>query len=419
MKKLDSIRDNFKNSQTRFSFYLTHFFFVNIIYFSIRKYDLWHFLSVPTMQPGFADLRAYTTQVTCSQQGINYLAENCDPYDRKIAFLQVWVPLFKLLNFNESKTPHIGNALQILLFLSIYSLAFMLKIQILTLRNLIPFTLILISPPMALLIERGQTEMFFFVSMTICVLLIRNGKNILAYTLLGLLSILKIYPLILIIILLLFRPIKKKNWDVIVGASFLVVGTIILFINRALVLEMTRASVSYGFDRTFGVTNIPYAIVEAINLSGITESEVYLERIHIQIIGLLFFCLSIIFLLISKKARRFKHASHISNDTNSLTVLIFMSMVFVSYFLISSYDYRMVYLIPVFLCYLKAAETNDFPEKRYLLALFVVLLMWVQYNGIASVLIQPFLLLFISSVTIKALIDLGSMYKSMRFFTGS
>ena len=419
MKKLDFIRDNFKNSQTRFSFYLTHFFFVNIIYFSIRKYDLWHFLSVPTMQPGFADLRAYTAQVTCSQQGINYLAENCDRYDRKITFLQVWVPLFKLLNFNESKTPHIGNALQILLFLSIYSLAFMLKIQISTLRNLIPFTLILISPPMALLIERGQTEMFFFVSMTICVLLIRHSKNILAYTLLGLLSILKIYPLILIIILLLFRPIKKKVWDVIVGASFLVVGTIILFINRDIVFEMTQANVSYGFGRTFGVTNIPYAIVDAINLSGIAESKVYLERIHIQIIGFLFFCLSIIALLLSKKVRKTKYTSHISNDTNSLTVLIFMSIVFVSYFLISSFDYRMVYLIPVFLCYLKTAETNDFPEKRYLLALFVVLLMWVQYNGIASVLIQPFLLLFISSVSIKALIDLGSMYKRMRFFTGS
>lgn len=410
------MRANLKKLGNEVSFYSVHFLAVNIVYLTIKKYNLWVFFNVPVMTPNFADLRAITAQVSCSQDSVDYSIEGCDPWGRKIGMLQVWLPLFRLLNFNESKTTLIANSLQVLFFFAIYLLAFNLKMRISKIRNFIPFTLILFSPPIALLIERGQTEMFFYSLLTFCVLLVRGGSNLFAFLLIGALSLLKIYPLILVVVLLLFRPIKKKIWDVIFGIVILGVGALILFNLRDSVLEMMQASVSDDFGRTFGVKNIPYLIEMMLNRFTVTERVVNFGKAELQIIGYTMFCMALLTVVFFNRVRKVEAIkSHISSDLILITNLVFMTMLFVSYFLVSSYDYRMLYFIPVFLCYLKIAETAECDGMSYLLAIFILLLMWAQYEGISSALVQPFLLLYFSSVSIRAWLEFKRMYMGPRF----
>jgi hypothetical protein len=391
-----------KDSGSNLLFFTTHFFLINALFFIIREFDLWHILNVSTMKPEYADLRAYTAQVSCIKEGIDYRVENCDSYGRKIGLLQVWVPLFEFLNFDEPKTALIGNSLQIVFFMAIYFLAFKLKIEISKARNYVPFTLILVSPPLALLIERGQTEMFLFVSITLCVFLVRRRNITIAFLILALLSILKLYPFVVILFVLLSSQVRRNKRDLIVGVGIVISVLQMLFIFRHALFEVTDLTASQGFIRNFGITNVAYIIETILNRNEVTEIPVSFENFEPRIIGysIFFLCTILVIVFYSwRKAQPFTHQA--SNELIQIVNLVFMAMVFISYFLVSSADYRMLYLIPVFLCYLKMAETNVLKTNSYRLAIFLLTLMWAQYQSFASAIFQPFLLLFISTVAVK------------------
>ena len=144
--------------------YLVNFLAVNIFYWIVRFENWWQFFGFRPMTPDFADLRAYTSAVSCSQQGINYLVENCDPWGRKIGLLNIYVPILKFFNFNEDYTSLIGNSMQVLLFLTVFLLAYVLHINLGKLRNCILIFILLVSPPIALLVAQGQLEIILFVS---------------------------------------------------------------------------------------------------------------------------------------------------------------------------------------------------------------------------------------------------------------
>lgn len=415
MSKLLSLVPKFKLNHKEPRAYLIYFVLVNFCYFLIRLKDWWKYLSVPTMNPGFADLRAYTAQVSCAEQGINYMLTICDHFGRNVTFLQVWVPLFKLLHLNDSKAALIGNMLQLSFFAAIYLLAYKLNINITKMRNLIPLTLILFSPPIALLVERGQTEMFLFVATTICVFCVRNGRNTITFIILGILSVFKIYPFILIFIILGYRPILKKRSDLVFGVNLLALVAVIIIFNKKVIYEMTQNSISGGFGRTFGITNIPYLILKVLNHFRTFQNEISLERVQIQIIGLLLFCLVVISILISKLvSNESSNFSPLPNNLFSVIQIIFLSLIFISYFLVSSFDYRMCYFVPLFLGYLKISENVKLFSRSYFLVIFILALLWAQYYRITSALAQPFILIYFSFVTLKIWYSLKNMYFAIR-----
>ena len=115
--------------------YVSHFLIVNAIFWGVRILNWWHFFGFPPMNPDFADIRAFTAQVTCAQKGIDYFETNCDPWNRGIGSLSVYVPILKLFNLNESRTGLLGNTFQVVLFLSIYMVAYAIKLDLSKLKN--------------------------------------------------------------------------------------------------------------------------------------------------------------------------------------------------------------------------------------------------------------------------------------------
>ena len=379
--------------------YIGSFLAINLIYWVIRFENWWHFFGFPIMNPSFADLRAYTSAVSCSQQGIDYLAESCDPFGRNIGLLRIYVPIFKFFNFNENYTALIGNFMQVLLFTTIYFLAYALRTNLRNPKNSLLLLLLLVSPPIALLVERGQLEIIVFIFVMFSAFLIHKNWKIPTYLLLGFASILKFYPIFLLGYHLVNRRIKNSKAQLIIGLlSFGVsVGVVIIAILGE---ERTQFDSALGISasRTFGITALPYRLKDAINILGILPINIKLSRSQVMAIGYLFFLLIIFTLLIFRhRGRVFKlDLTTILEDKSlsSFVLLATLFLMFLSYFLVSSYYYRMVYLVPLFLIGLTQMVTRNKDQTGSCLTYGILIVMWTQINiPLAALSLLPILLI--------------------------
>jgi len=372
-----------KAGQIHFMSYAGHFLAVNVVFWVIRAQNWWHFFGFPPMKPDFSDLRAYTAQVTCAQNGINYLETNCDPWGRKIGQLEIYVPILKFLDMNEARTNVIGNTFQVLLLLSIYALACALQLDLRKPKNALLMMFILVSPPIALLIERGQFEIILFVLIILAAYLTHFGRKTLAYFILGFLSILKFYPLILLGLLLANRRIRNAKFQLLFGLLIFLASTSTIIYSLQGQLESMQANaLSDGYWRTFGITVLPYLGIKAVNGLQIFQHDLYVDLIQSRSIGILILVILILILYYFRSHGKFfgpNLTSLIEEGTARSMILLFsLCMVCISYFVVSSYDYRMVYVVPLFLIGL----SQDKGEKRNRLTIYfaygIPLIMWCQ-----------------------------------------
>jgi hypothetical protein len=373
--------------------YVFNFFSVNLMYWIISAQDWWRLLRVPSMKPDFADLRAYTAPVTCSQLGIDYLETNCDPWGRKIGLLEVYVPMLQFLNLNESRTFIIGQTFQILLFISIYVIAYKLKLDLRKPKNASLMIITLLSPPVALLIERGNFEIILFVFFTIAIFLVQANRKISAYFILGFLSILKLYPVFFLMVLLANRRIRNTKFQLFFGLFIFGLSTITMsYLLWGKLDDLLANSVSNTFWRTFGVTVIPRIGIKALDEIDVFYFDLNLNSSQYRLIGFLIFAMLIlVFSYLRSKGKTFgPNLSFLieENSFRSILVIFSVCMVFLSYFLISSFDYRMVYLIPLFLIGISQGMGEKKSAIRTYFAYGVPIVMWCQLSIWSTVLTQ-------------------------------
>lgn len=373
--------------------YLGHFVFVNLIFRVVSHFDLWNFFGFQPMEPSYADLRAYTAQVTCNQNGIDYRINNCDPWNRDIGMLDVYVPILKFFNLNESRTEILGFSFQILLFFAIYTLAYALRLDLKRPSNAIFLLIVLISPPVAITIERGQFEVILLVFILLSGYLLLVNKQSFVFAILGFLSFLKMYPIVLFMLLLLNRSFKKTKSQIFLGVIVLILSILVIlpeFMGQG--GETPANALSVGFWRTFGVTVLPYLSIKFLkDLQVLSPNfEFSLFEAHLSGMLLTFFLVATLFYLKAKKKSFGPDLTPLLKDKSlaSNTVLLSLGMVVITYFIISSFDYRMIYLIP--LCVLGLVNDDvhrDKKLKRYLVY-GILIAMWSQAYIWTSALVQ-------------------------------
>jgi hypothetical protein len=332
------------------------------------------------------------------------LTTNCDPWGREIGLLKVYVPIFKFLNFNDSFTYLIGNSLQVLFILSVYSLAYALRIDLRNFKTSALIALCLVSPPIALLIERGQLETIVFVFIVFSAILIFAKRKFMAYFALGFVSILKLYPIILFGFILASRRIKKSRVQ-------LAVGLFVFGASLALILNTLRhegrslwtGTLTQSAGRTFGVTAPTYRAIDAFNSFQILSHKLLLHPTRVQLAGLIFFLMVLVGIEVFRsRGKVFK--PDLSNlvkkkDLVSYVLLFTLCMVCLSYFLVTSFDYRMVYLVPLLLIGLKQVDKGNKGKIREMgevgnyLIYGTLIALWSQVTDGTSALAQfPILL---------------------------
>jgi hypothetical protein len=197
---------------------------VLLIYFSLiflssfftNYYKFWdHAFGVPAMYPPFADMRVLTSGIDCTRAGYDVLVENpCDPWQRPTNYPRLWIILLEPLGLSQSHTMILGVIAALLFYFFVFK-----QMGRINYYEAFFYSLILCSPPVMLLVERGNTDAIIFLLLSVVLILCENHQfiyRITAYSLLVFSALLKLFPVFGLT--LLFRE-RRKRFIVLIAFS--------------------------------------------------------------------------------------------------------------------------------------------------------------------------------------------------------
>jgi hypothetical protein len=211
MKILSSLHENCKallNKPARIdgriwvlAILLGYFLLLSIFEFSTGWYRAWERFGVSPLYPPFADLRVVLAGFECTRLGYDAQLDNpCDPWRRPCAYPHFWLALTPL-GLDQSHAIVLGFLLALLFYISAFNI--MGKINF---YESLVYSLILCSPPVMWIVERGNVDIIIFFLLTISLILITRSQRLI-FRLLGYVAILitaflKMFPIFGLVILL-------------------------------------------------------------------------------------------------------------------------------------------------------------------------------------------------------------------------
>lgn len=327
--------------------------------------EAWATLHVATLSPSFADLRTITHSLDAVRHGLNpYVDVTFDPWQRVYNYPSLWLSLAKL-GIGSQHTNLIG-AVMVLMLVTSLTLLF-------DCRSLITRTTtvaLVVSPPMLLLVERGNCDMLVFSMLTLGFIATKKWRpkvQIAGRTLLViLLTAMKIYPVVGVVALL-------RNWR---SLPLVVAGAILALV--ALVVSSGLENLRHVFANTpqifagsYGATPLFQALSNNFG-QNIVELRYVASLVSIVVVGLIS---ALAF------AHRGKESHWIPNYELDRTVdqvaLVCLSIFLLSFMLGSNFDYRLVFLVGTVPPMLRAYDMSG-RRMFLLLPLTIVLFLWIS-----------------------------------------
>lgn len=301
----------------------------------------------------FIDLSAIQDYAKCFED-IGYAVYNSGPLSECHGFVYGTTLLrtFNLFGITFISTEILGVIFLIILSTS---LALVLTIVDINLKKLMPITtIIILSPPISLLAERGNIDVLMFAGITTCLLALTDKNWVLRLAILSFLTLIKFYALPLLFLFL----IKAKRQ------------------NQVLATVPVIAIVYFSIRDLLHVTSLPQPIHAAFgNLSlfyyldwlGVTTSELIGH-----ILGL--FAISACILIL--RFAKFRLSALFKRDVTSSELIASLTLLF-CYYLGMNYDYRLVFvLLPIAI-----AMKSPVLKSTSLTALVVLTpIMWGSFN---------------------------------------
>lgn len=336
------------------------------LFFILYKFDRFEFLRVPVMSPSFADLRLITSASECAQVSTwSMTSPSCDPWGRPFNYPSVWVDIFSFFNLKEHHTALLGV---LELFILSATLSYWLQRVVTSdfafnkMTQILFFFVFAMSPPILLLAERGNIDILIFAGLTVATIQIRRRWYVISSVLLVLLGTLKIYPFAGVAIPFLTISKWPKRLFVVVSSG---IGGLLIIDELKYISERsitTWNSISYG-------TNL---------LPQISFQKLHMDDSRV-LSGVLGFSL---FLSLTLFLRRF-FSGYISvlalrilqSDSYKVDFQVFGTIFIFSYFVGTSYDYRLVMTFPLFLVLLSVMVSK---QEKVTLGVFLI---GVMYGG--------------------------------------
>ena len=337
-----------------------------LTYILLSEFSAFHYLGVPVMNQSFADLRLITSASDCLQNSSwSMNSISCDSWGRPFNYPSLWVHIFSLLHIVELQTHFLG-IIEIVLLSASFTYWFWRVSNLVSDRQfwelLLVFLAFVFSPPISLLVERGNVDILIFSGITLTASLLRKKALMLSGFLLAILGTLKIYPFAGILIPFLACSSKLKRALII---CFAATGAIL--ISGEIGLIAVRSVTSWN-SISYGMSIIPLILSQKFQISVSRESAGLLGFLSVIIAGLIirkFFRNEI-----QKTARKIESSGDF-NFSFQLFALIFL----LSYFVGTSYDYRLVLSMPLFMILFALHQGNI--EK----SLIVLFLISILYGG--------------------------------------
>ena len=299
-------------------------------------------LGVPVMSLPFSDLRLVTSASSCAQLGEwSYLNLSCDPWGRPFNYPSLWVEIFSAVGIVESHTVIIGT-LQVVLLIGafFYWLGFALISEVSNFKKLTLFMVAFIfasSPPILLLMERGNVDSLIFLALSVASILLSRGNFYIPVTILSLIGALKIYPLASLLCLVKSQLGVKRVFFVLLsaclaGISFL--GEWQFVLNRS---TTSWNSISYGSSL------IPLILFQIFGFAG--------SKSLAAILGWLMFFMTVLFMKYLIAGWVLDLGKMLCARPKLMTVFQIFGLAFLFTYLVgTSYDLRLILLLPIFLC---------------------------------------------------------------------
>lgn len=218
--------------------------YVSLLFFLSRFIGLdnaWDKLGVSSMNPRFADLRVVLAGFECTRLGYDaQLINPCDPWDRPFAYPRLWLILVPL-GLDQSHALWGGFILAALFYIATF-----VMIGKLNYYGAFIYALILCSPSIMWMVERGNVDIIIYLLFFVSWLLISGSQRLVyrgfGYSLILLASFLKLFPIFALSILV---QEKRKNF-----LSLILLFSMPFIVYWLSNLEELRA-ISGGLDLSF------------------------------------------------------------------------------------------------------------------------------------------------------------------------
>jgi hypothetical protein len=195
---------------------LIYFGLICLSSFFTDYYKFWNqAFGVPAMYPPFADMRVLTSGIDCTRTGYDVLVENpCDPWQRPTNYPRIWIILLEPLGLNQSHTIILGFVSALLFYFLVFN-----QMGRINYYEAFFYSLILCSPPVMLLVERGNTDIILFLLLSLALVFCKSHQfiyRIAAYSLLIFSALLKLFPVFGLTLLLRER---RKTFIILMAFS--------------------------------------------------------------------------------------------------------------------------------------------------------------------------------------------------------
>ena len=307
------------------------------------------------------DLRSVLQSADCYQdEGLkvysHQIGEKC-AYN----YGSVLIRIINLLGIGESSTFIFGLIGILVISVSLSAIELISKKK--TFPQYMFLLTLFLSPPILLLMERGNIDTLILASTILLIALINRGKNFLSFILIAFMTLFKFYPIVLFG--LMFLAIKKR-WVLLLALG---------------AFSLVSIQVFYDISRGPGYINIFWASFGS-PIWGIYAGYIGMD-IKYQMSIILGGCIFLFSLFCVNKVLRMNKTSltskQIFDSKNAETVFAYTSTIFIFCYLLGmNFDYRLVFFI---ICNLILIFCSNLSSKLiFTIKVLLIPAFWFSYN---------------------------------------
>lgn len=334
--------------------------------------DLWLLLRVHHF-PGFPDLAQITYSADCTQPDAGAVGSvDCDPFGRPYNYPPAWAATFRALGIGRDATIVLGVALAAVALAALA--AVLLRVRPgLTGRKIALLCAAVASPPMFLMIERGNSDEIILVLLAAAALAANHRWRVVSVLALVLASGLKLYPVGA------FAWAVRSPRTLAIGLAGAAAAIGLLALPW---LSAIRAATPSGTVTSFGAGVLPAVVRHG------GDGEVILSDQAIGV-GVTLVAVAVLLAVPATRRRVVAAAAPLRPDNLSRTLVLMGGGTFVTaYLFTTSFDYRLYPLIFVAIGALTCPAASA-ADARWLWTLgwACVAVMWLSFT--LPVVIQP------------------------------
>lgn len=308
----------------------------------------WSWLSGTHHLPDFLDLQQVTYTSGCVQTDPTWDMDSptCDPGGREYNYPSAWVRILSHLGVDGSDTGMLGILLILIYLCAVLTLSYSSRFTLREPLRLSVFSISVIAPPIWLALDRGSTDILILMLLLLSSLALARGLSLLGIAGISLATLLKLFS---------FGALPS----VLVNAQHRLRHALIslaLLISIAIILRPELARISARTPRSsetsFGMAVIPIRLQHALPQPMSSGRTIGLIGIAALVLGVVAFLVLLRVLHFGQSFRVLAHG--LTQDPYTLQLLLVSLGAFlVAYGAGTNYDYRLIFLLPIILAFLR------------------------------------------------------------------